>query len=119
MIKKQDKEQFFSGSFVAEADEEIILQGRYNEKAIVRFSLKFLYGTETNSRVSMTWKNDDGFLKFTVTGFQRGLEGLGSTDLAQIGKISGRDVYLQVAYGVAGGNARLVHVFLYLGGGNA
>ena len=116
MIKKQGKEQIFAGSFVADADEEVFVDVPALAGPVLRLSFKFLYGEGVNPVPTMAWDTKDGITRFTLIGFARGLQGLGSSQLAQIGTAGNGGLFLQITYGMAGGDSRLVNIFLYTGG---
>ena len=114
MIKIDNKQQIYAGSFLVKDDQEAEVSVPI-ENEFLRLSIVFRKA-ESGEERSAEWKTESGVVKFSFTGWNNSL-GTCVLEPMKFADFGNRKIYFQLAHHFVG-LVNLAHLFIYLGGEN-
>ena len=111
MIKVGDKEQIFSASFIAQDNEETVIDVPADSSTL---TLSFTFVPGSGETRDASWRGEGNTVKFTMSGWRNPL-GTSLTEPTKFADLGNRKVYFGLAQYFIGTNVNLVHLFIYLG----
>jgi hypothetical protein len=114
MIKVGDKEQIFSASFIAQDNEETLVDVPAGEG---KLTLSFMFVPGAGDARDASWRGEGDTVRFTFTGWRNSL-GTCVAEPTKFADLGNRKIYFSLAQYLIGDRSNLVHVFVYLGAPN-